>query len=63
MELIFALVKMIEYFFVAPVWWLSKYLAGFVFPYEGDSSHTMLALSLATMMVIGVIFAGIIWLK
>ena len=53
MELIWALTKMIQYLVVAPVWWVSTYLASFCYPLEGDNNQDTLALVFALLIVIG----------
>lgn len=57
MELLLICVRLVEWLFVAPVWWAASMLAGIFYPYEGDRAHMVLALVFS--LLIG---GGAIWL-
>jgi hypothetical protein len=59
MELIIFSVRIVYWIFVAPIWWLASGLAAFVYPFEGDSKHTALAMLIAGLMIASGIFAFI----
>lgn len=44
------------YVFIAPVWKLSGWLAGYFFPYEDDRRHIALALLLSLLIFTGIAY-------
>ena len=63
MDIILALIWLIQYVFVAPVWWLAKTLASFFIPYEGDENHFFVSLFFAMLVVAGVLSGLVFWIK
>ncbi len=59
MELIFIFARLMQYLFIAPIWWLASGLAAYVFPVEGDSKQDALALLLAVLLSAGLITLAI----
>jgi hypothetical protein len=50
MELIFIFARLMQYLFIAPLWWLASGLAAYAFPVEGDSKQDALALFIALVL-------------
>jgi len=60
MELIWAVLKLIQYMFVGPLFWVTDNLAGLFFPYEGDSNHNQLSTLFAIIITAALCYGG--WL-
>ena len=63
MELLLVFVWLIERLFIEPLWWISTYLASFIFPYEGDVNHFALAIVIALFIVTGIFYGGMLLLN
>ena len=61
MELVWAVIKIIEYLVLSPVWWLATTLAAAFYPFEGDSRHSLLA-TLFSVIILGLLIWGCIFL-
>ena len=59
MELILLSVRLLYWLFVAPVWWVSTYIASYFYPFEGESGYLILSLVIAAIIITGAIVAFI----
>ena len=63
MELILALVSMVNYLLVRPIWWIAERLAGIFYPFEGDNRHFTLSLLFLLVMIIALIVGLVAWME
>jgi hypothetical protein len=59
MELILLSVRLVYWLFVAPVWWISTYLASAFYSYEGDTGYLVLSLIFSALIAAGIVTACI----